>query len=244
MFTPSDVVDIKKIAMGGIEDQLAWNFTLDGMFTVKSAYHLRMSMNTVRTGQPKASSSVAKHRGYLALWETNAPGKVKIHMWFSQLLKEELGVMVASPPAHLTSQKALSSWLLEWLAASIDDEKELMLQATYGLWLARNNTREGRKLQQPHKIIDSLKVQLSDWKAANETRVSQLEPKTIQKWDPPVNGWVKINSDGAVSKQGTNGGGGAVFRDHNAAFLAGVSHFFPGIVDPEAVEALACRRAL
>ncbi|KAE8793880.1 hypothetical protein D1007_31470 [Hordeum vulgare] len=130
------------------------------------------------------------------------------------------------------------------VAAVADHEKELMLQATYGLWLARNNTREGRKLQQPHEIIDSLKVQLSDWKAANKTRVSQPEPKTIQKWEPPLNGWVKINSDGAVLKQGTNGGGGAVFRDHNAMFLSIVSHFFPGIVDPEVVEALACRRAL
>ncbi|KAE8792786.1 hypothetical protein D1007_32655 [Hordeum vulgare] len=130
------------------------------------------------------------------------------------------------------------------VATAADHEKELMLQATYGLWLARNNTREGRKLQQPHEIIDSLKVQLSDWKAANETRVSQPEPKTIQKWESFVNGWVKINSDGAVSKQGTNDGGGAVFQNHNVMFLFVVSHFFLGIADPEAVEALACRRAL
>ncbi|KAE8775928.1 hypothetical protein D1007_51500 [Hordeum vulgare] len=130
------------------------------------------------------------------------------------------------------------------VAAAADHEKELMLQATYGLWLTRNNTRERRKLQQQHEIIDSLKVQLSDWKAANETRVSQPEPKTIQKWEPPVNGWVKINSNGMVSKQGIKGGGGAVFWDHNAMFLSVVSHFLPGIADPEAVEALACRRAL
>ncbi|KAE8801385.1 hypothetical protein D1007_23082 [Hordeum vulgare] len=96
------------------------------------------------------------------------------------------------------------------VAATADHEKELLLQATYGLWVPRNNTREGRKLQQPHEIIDSLKVQLSGWKAANETRVSQSEPKTIQKWEPPVNGWVKINSNGTVSKQGTNGVGGVM----------------------------------
>ncbi|KAE8807843.1 WD repeat domain phosphoinositide-interacting protein 3 [Hordeum vulgare] len=104
--------------------------------------------------------------------------------------------------------------------------------------------KEGWKLQQPHEIIDSLKVQRSDSKAAKKTRVSEPEPKTIQKWEPPVNGWVIINLDDAVSKLGTNDGGGVVFRDHNALFLPGVSHLFPDIVDPIVIEALACRRAL
>ncbi|KAE8778492.1 ADP-ribosylation factor-like protein 8B-A [Hordeum vulgare] len=79
---------------------------------------------------------------------------------------------------------------------------------------------------------------------ANETRASQSEPQSIQKWEPRDFGWVKINSDDAVSRAGTNGGGGTIFRDHQVAFVAGASQFFPGIVYPEAVEALAYRKAI
>ncbi|KAI5019874.1 hypothetical protein ZWY2020_044762 [Hordeum vulgare] len=119
-----------------------------------------------------------------------------------------------------------------------------MLQAVYGLWLARNNTRDGRKLVQLGDIVASVKIQLADWRNANETKASPSEPEPVQRWVPPANGWVKINSDGAVSRNGEHGGGGAVFRDHNGGFLLGMCHFFPNLCDPEAVEVLACKRAL
>lgn len=40
-----------------------------------------MSLIKVRSGQPESSSSVHKHKRHLALWDTNAPAKAKIHMW-------------------------------------------------------------------------------------------------------------------------------------------------------------------
>ena len=41
-----DVVDILKIPVGraGTEDYLAWNYTKNGVFTVRSAYHLKMQL--------------------------------------------------------------------------------------------------------------------------------------------------------------------------------------------------------
>ena len=52
MFSPDDAADIKQIAVGGpgTEDTLAWNYTKNGVFSVRSAYHLRMTMNKVRSG--------------------------------------------------------------------------------------------------------------------------------------------------------------------------------------------------
>ena len=83
MFSPEDVADIKQIAIGGpgTEDFLAWNYTKNGVFTVRSAYHLRMAVNRLRSGRPESSSSVNKHKGFLGLWDTSAPTKAKIHMW-------------------------------------------------------------------------------------------------------------------------------------------------------------------
>ena len=92
MFTPGDAEDIKQIVIGGpnMRDYVAWNFTNNGQFSVKSAYHLRMSLNGVKTGQPGSSMPSREHKSWMALWDTNAPGKAKIHAW--RLLKNGLAV--------------------------------------------------------------------------------------------------------------------------------------------------------
>lgn len=81
MFSTDDACDIKQIPVGGqgVEDFLAWNFSKDGVFTVRSAYHLLMSLRKARTGWPEPSSSVNSHRSWLALWGTHVPNKVKVH---------------------------------------------------------------------------------------------------------------------------------------------------------------------
>lgn len=92
MFTADDANDIMQILIGGpdMEDYLAWNYTKNGQFSVKSPYHLCMSMKRARTRQPGSSSSVLQHKGWLALWNTNAPGKAKIHTW--RLMRNELAI--------------------------------------------------------------------------------------------------------------------------------------------------------
>jgi hypothetical protein len=50
LFFDGDVEDILKIPVGraGTADYLAWNYTKNGVFTVKSAYHLKMQLNRAR----------------------------------------------------------------------------------------------------------------------------------------------------------------------------------------------------
>lgn len=83
MFSPEDANDIAQIAVGGpnMGDYIAWNYTKTGQFTVRSSYHLRMTLNGVKTEWPGPSSSVHKHKGWLGLWDFSAPNKAKIHMW-------------------------------------------------------------------------------------------------------------------------------------------------------------------
>jgi ribonuclease HI len=40
------------------------------------------------------------------------------------------------------------------------------------------------------------------------------------------------------------GGSGVVLRDHHGGFMAGASHFFPSIPNPERAELFACKHAL
>lgn len=59
MFTPDDAHDILQIPIGGpnVEDYSAWNFTKNGIFTVRSAYHLGMSIRRAKTGHICAEKS-------------------------------------------------------------------------------------------------------------------------------------------------------------------------------------------
>ncbi|MBA0559684.1 hypothetical protein Golob_016637 [Gossypium lobatum] len=56
--------------------------------------------------------------------------------------------------------------------------------------------------------------------AAGNASMVGVEVREI-KWLPPPQGWVKINTDGAVKM--TNGYAGAVVRDHHEDWLAGCS---------------------
>jgi ribonuclease HI len=92
VFFDGDVADIVKTPVGraGSEDYIAWNYTKNGIFTVKSAYHLRMQLKDRETNQVGCSNSCEEHRGWLALWGADVPGKARIHVW--RLAKNGLAV--------------------------------------------------------------------------------------------------------------------------------------------------------
>lgn len=92
MFTESDACDIKQTPVGGpsAADIQAWNFTKDGCFTVRSAYHLAMSKERLKFGRPSSSSPAAQHKSWLTLWGTRVPNKVKLHFW--RLMRNGLAV--------------------------------------------------------------------------------------------------------------------------------------------------------
>lgn len=83
VFLHRDTNGIKPVQVGGPgkEDYVAWNFTKDGRFTVKSAYHVKMqniSMSGNRTGS--SSTTCSSHKGWLALWNVDVAQKIKIHI--------------------------------------------------------------------------------------------------------------------------------------------------------------------
>lgn len=54
MFSESDAADIKQIPGGlNMQDYQAWNYMKNGVFNVRSAYHLRVSLTRARSGQPE-----------------------------------------------------------------------------------------------------------------------------------------------------------------------------------------------
>lgn len=82
-FSDDEVKEIKQIIVGGpgTEDYRAWNHTKSGVFSVRSAYHLGMSIKGACMALATSSSSAADHKSFLELWAADVPNKMKIHTW-------------------------------------------------------------------------------------------------------------------------------------------------------------------
>ncbi|XP_042958157.1 uncharacterized protein LOC122293732 [Carya illinoinensis] len=80
VFIPEEAAVISKLHISPCtsSDRLTWRCTTNGMFTVKSAYHLQVSMNDSRHGQgsrPPTHGALWKQ-----LWKLKVPSKVKMFL--------------------------------------------------------------------------------------------------------------------------------------------------------------------
>lgn len=163
---------------------------------------------------------------------------------FWEELSSRREAQVASPPESLQSNAEVGWWMLNWLSVAGDEEREMMLQGVYGLWLARNEARDGNRIQAAQEVATSVSQFMDEWRETVQKKARTRVQAQPEKWKPPEQGWILANADGAVSKGADKGGGGVVLRDHDGAFRGAAAHFFPTIAKPEFVELMACRRAL
>jgi hypothetical protein len=68
------------------------------------------------------STTISRHAHLVVFWKELC------------LLK---GAMVVNPPCSIDSQNALARWILAWLSYAGNDERTMMIQGLYGLWMVR-----------------------------------------------------------------------------------------------------------
>jgi ribonuclease HI len=71
----------------------------------------------------------------------------------------------------------------------------------------------------------------------NQSEASARKPK--ERWKPPEDGWVKVNTDGSFDGCLGCGAGAAVLRDHHGKVLAAQARWLGPIHDALSAEALA-----
>lgn len=86
-----------------------------------------------------------------------------------------LGVRVAIPPVPVCSQSRLTDGLLQWLTEADEDSKSMMIHGLYALWLARNDTRDGRRIEDPALLATRVKILMDEWRTGHETRVPTVK---------------------------------------------------------------------
>lgn len=76
MFEDRDTKAITEIPLGPIQlqDNRIWQFSKNGAYTVKSVYHVTMSLD-----EHRASRKV--HGNWKAIWQLEVPSKIKIFLW-------------------------------------------------------------------------------------------------------------------------------------------------------------------
>lgn len=76
---------IRRVAVGGMEapDRKVWHYTKNGMFSVKSCYHLIMNMNSSSSSAPTVSgfAGATVEGKWQWLWWLVLPPKVKMFLW-------------------------------------------------------------------------------------------------------------------------------------------------------------------
>jgi ribonuclease HI len=117
------------------------------------------------------------------------------------------------------------------------------MMTLYQSWLARNEARDSKRIDDPEVIAKRSVHLLEEWRNVQSPKATR-QPKPRDRWTPPAMGWIKINVDGAMAKNSEKGGGGVVVRDHDGRFLAGACHFSPSLQDPEDAELRACKSAI
>ncbi|CAL1387380.1 unnamed protein product [Linum trigynum] len=81
-FDPHTCRAIKAIPLPrhNVEDKLIWHYSRDGIFSVKSAYHLATTLER-REGQWKAGASWMDKPSWIRVWGADIPPKLKVFVW-------------------------------------------------------------------------------------------------------------------------------------------------------------------
>jgi len=100
------------------------------------------------------------------------------------------------------------------------DEGEQMIVVTilWLWWLERNRVREGER----RKSVEDMAFMCNQY-ASKYLSICKQNPQPVQAtkhvWKRPVQGWVKINSDGAFSSRTGEGGWGVIIRDERGEVM-------------------------
>ena len=115
---------------------------------------------------------------------------------------------------------------------------EVFLGATWAIWYNRNKIVHEASSQHPDQIWCFAEKYIRESKSASMV-CSQGPARTDGKWTAPPPGYVKINVDGATSKNEKNSSVGVVIRDVDGNVLATCCKYLQGQYSVEEVEALA-----
>ncbi|KAL6546504.1 hypothetical protein OROMI_022225 [Orobanche minor] len=143
----------------------------------------------------------------------------------------------------LTKHVHIADWLLEIAKLKCEESKKLFGALIWGMWISRNQLVFNRK-----KITVTLSFSGAMKLIWERQKVeSNLSPHTrvtvAEKWEPPAQGVVKINSDASI-RVSSGTGIGTVARGENGGVLKASAKLMLDVYGVEEAEALGVHHGL
>ncbi|XP_042968984.1 uncharacterized protein LOC122301654 [Carya illinoinensis] len=196
------------ISKSGLPDKQIWGYSKDGLFSVKSAYHLEM----YRKRREKGEKSEGNWLDWRNLWNLNVPGVVKVFLW--KALNDCLPTR-----SNLKKRKVFE----DAYCPICGTEEETI---THALWSCRGSMDVWAEQKSPlqkwpsnevhfYELWDRLLSMVAKMAQTirNDVRVRPEGGRKGCRWKVPIGEFIKVNWDAGMSAKDGRVGIGVVIKD-------------------------------
>jgi ribonuclease HI len=146
-----------------------------------------------------------------------------------------------------TTEPDAKQWLFSMIATLRQEDLTFCLVTLWAIWYAQRKAIHEDIFQIPLSTLHFVENFIRDLKIVETKKVltpSERPKEQAKRWVAPEAGYVKINVDAAVRKNGNFGSVVAVCRNGDGAFMGASAQVIHGLSDPAILESIACREAL
>lgn len=155
-----------------------------------------------------------------------------------------------APPAGEHSESLYQNifWVLNMAQQGKEEGHKSGPWILWRIWKSRNDYAFKGVDHEGNAVITKALMDIEEWNKRSEFEIKQtIQPQRTraeEKWEPPPQGWLKCNSDGAWEKESQTCGIGWVLRNHIGEFGWMGVRKMPRLRSPIEVEAEAMRWAM
>ncbi|XP_031116510.1 uncharacterized protein LOC116020169 [Ipomoea triloba] len=210
-------------------DAWIWEPDSKGKYTVKSCYR-------------KLLGEFIDQKPWTKLW--NMQVETASHLFMDCNETRRFWNAVGLPIAYY-GNSVLTEWFFGNIVKLNGDDLCKFAMFCWGLWYNRNDyVWNGVPYVMAQVIHSALSLWLA-WKGVNEGQVVQsMHDIRTERWSPPSQGRLKLNTDVAMSMNNSCMGMGWVIRDAQGHFVTAKAKKFDGFFSVKEAEAVSIREAL
>ncbi|XP_075654821.1 uncharacterized protein LOC142624991 [Castanea sativa] len=207
-FLPEDREAILGIPLSSSNtpDRLVWAENRSGKFTDKSAYALALEEKVLNTRADCLDES-ARRILWKTIWQLKIPQKIKHFAW-------KAARDILATKYNLAKRKITPNGIRDLCG---QNEETV-------IWKDRNDLRVGGKGKMGSMIVRNAIYLVEEFWLANEEKTEHhVEPVPLASWQPPSQGYYKVNTNGAVFSNRKQAGAGVVIKDGDGEVFAALS---------------------